>query len=135
MPENRHLLLQGTFGIHHVEEPVGLPSREMLLRELGVGMVSIEQVLIHRRVILGVKELLYRFFISQLHALLQLVTRRAETRSPHKVRHEGNVFTLGHHCLLFLVGRLVAGTHQHTEATLPRPRQAPAGPDTRSRQR
>ena len=85
VPEQRHLLLQRSLGGDHPVEPVGLARRRRSARHLGDRVVSVQRVLIHRGLRLGVEEFFYGCLVTYLAVALHFLSGRSEPGATHEV--------------------------------------------------
>ena len=92
MPEEHHLLLEGTLGVHHVVKPVRLPSRIMLRGHFSNGVDAVKKAFVQRRLGAGIEELFYYLLISLIRKALKLSASGAKPGTPHEMGHKGNVF-------------------------------------------
>ena len=63
-------------------------------------MVSVERVFVHRRLILRIQEDFDCVFVADLAVAFYLLSGCAESGATHQVRHQRNVFPIGHLVLL-----------------------------------
>ena len=96
VPEERHLLFQRTPGVYHVIQPVSLRRRNVSAGILDVGVVSKEQVVVCPRTVPRVDKLRHCRLVSLFDIPLKLISGRAESNSPHEVRHQSDIILVGH---------------------------------------
>ena len=92
VPEEHHLLLEGTLGVHHVVKPIRLPTRIMLRGHFGNRVEAVKKEFVQRRLGAGIEELFYYLLISLIRKVLKLSASGAKPGAPHEMGHKGNVF-------------------------------------------
>jgi hypothetical protein len=86
-----------TVGVHHVVQPVGGAGHRIRATCLSRWNVAVKQEIVcWRDVISRVDQLLNRLSISLVHEAFKLIAVGSESRSPHEVSHQCDIFVAFH---------------------------------------